>query len=218
MALSKIQSESINLADTFAFTGTVSGAGDPSLVHLQTTTLSSGAATVSFGNTLFTSTYSSYYLNAVYHFDTDNVKTYAVFLEADGTTEINGSSDYKYKNTAAMGSYATSTYAFMFFAQNVGSANNHMESGVHLQAYIHTLIAGADAGNTGASIRPDVMSFYSYANTSSAVDSRQMGARLRLINGNTPVVGTHAIGGLKLYPHTSANFISGSKFSLYGVK
>jgi len=27
MALSKIQSESINLADTFAFTGTVSGAG-----------------------------------------------------------------------------------------------------------------------------------------------------------------------------------------------
>ena len=27
MAISKIQSESMNLADTFAFTGTVSGAG-----------------------------------------------------------------------------------------------------------------------------------------------------------------------------------------------
>lgn len=218
MALSKIQAESLNLADSYAFTGTVSGAGDSSLVHLQTTTLSSSAATVSFGNTLFTSTYSSYYLNAVYHFDTDSVKTYAVFLEADGTTEINGSGDYKYKNTAAMGSYATSNYAFMFFAQNAGSANNHMESGVHLQAYIHTLIAGADAGNTGASIRPDVMTFYSYGTVSNGMDSRQMGARLRLVNGSTPVVGTHAIGGLKLYPHISANFISGSKFSLYGVR
>ena len=28
MAISKIQSESINLADTFAFTGTVTGAGE----------------------------------------------------------------------------------------------------------------------------------------------------------------------------------------------
>jgi hypothetical protein len=32
MALSKIQSESMNLADTFAFTGTVSGAGNMSLI------------------------------------------------------------------------------------------------------------------------------------------------------------------------------------------
>ena len=31
MAIDKIQSESINLADTFAFTGTVTGAGDSSL-------------------------------------------------------------------------------------------------------------------------------------------------------------------------------------------
>ena len=32
MALSKIQAESMNLADTFAFTGTVSGAGDPAKI------------------------------------------------------------------------------------------------------------------------------------------------------------------------------------------
>jgi len=38
MALSKIQSESINLADTFAFTGTVSGAGAMQLVSSSTAT------------------------------------------------------------------------------------------------------------------------------------------------------------------------------------
>tara|TARA_B100000989_G_scaffold220664_1_gene168434 strand:+ start:2291 stop:2917 length:627 start_codon:yes stop_codon:yes gene_type:complete len=38
MALSKIQSESINLADTFAFTGTVSGAGDMQKVSSSTAT------------------------------------------------------------------------------------------------------------------------------------------------------------------------------------
>jgi len=38
MALSKIQAESMNLADTYAFTGTVSGAGEANdYVHLSTT-------------------------------------------------------------------------------------------------------------------------------------------------------------------------------------
>lgn len=43
MALSKIQSESLNLADDFAFTGTVTGAGKDWTKTAQTTT--SGAAT-----------------------------------------------------------------------------------------------------------------------------------------------------------------------------
>jgi len=37
MALSKIQAESMNLADTYAFTGTVSGASDVKLISTQTT-------------------------------------------------------------------------------------------------------------------------------------------------------------------------------------
>ena len=49
MALSKIQSESINLADNFAFTGTVTGAGSEGLVHLETQT-GTGVASVKFGN------------------------------------------------------------------------------------------------------------------------------------------------------------------------
>jgi len=49
MALSKIQSESMNLADTFAFTGTVTGAGG--LVHLQTTE-ATGSASITFNSSV----------------------------------------------------------------------------------------------------------------------------------------------------------------------
>ena len=48
MALSKIQAESMNLADTFAFTGTVSGAGK--ILQIQTGTKSGSNATDSSGS------------------------------------------------------------------------------------------------------------------------------------------------------------------------
>ena len=44
MSLSKIQSESINLADNFAFTGTVSGAGGGKVLQLQHSVLSTAAS------------------------------------------------------------------------------------------------------------------------------------------------------------------------------
>lgn len=47
MAIDKIQAEGINLADTFAFTGTVTGAGG--LILVTDTTISNGATSVIFG-------------------------------------------------------------------------------------------------------------------------------------------------------------------------
>ena len=59
MALIKIKSESMNLADDYAFTGTVSGAGDPSLVRLGGGEASGvNVGDVSFD--LFSSTYQMY--------------------------------------------------------------------------------------------------------------------------------------------------------------
>jgi hypothetical protein len=58
MALSKIQAESMNLADTYAFTGTVSGASD--LVKLSTVTISGTDTTNIDFNNLFTSDYDIY--------------------------------------------------------------------------------------------------------------------------------------------------------------
>jgi len=63
MAISKIQAESMNLADTYAFSGTVSGAGDPSyFVKLASTTVSSSTALVAFNNSIITSAYDNYYI------------------------------------------------------------------------------------------------------------------------------------------------------------
>jgi len=49
VALSKIQAESMNLADTYAFTGSVSGAGDANdMVLLQATTITSNVSSVEY--------------------------------------------------------------------------------------------------------------------------------------------------------------------------
>lgn len=61
MALSKIQAESMNLADTYAFTGTTSGIGDMRLIH--TTTVSSGVGEVTIDG-YFSSSFKNYKLIA----------------------------------------------------------------------------------------------------------------------------------------------------------
>ena len=61
MALSKIQSESINLADTFAFTGTVSGV-DGGLVKIYTQSGASAVSSIDITDTYINSTYDTYYI------------------------------------------------------------------------------------------------------------------------------------------------------------
>tara|TARA_R100000278_G_C5435078_1_gene151624 strand:+ start:58 stop:684 length:627 start_codon:yes stop_codon:yes gene_type:complete len=78
MAIDKIQAESMNLADTYAFTGTVTGAGTNGRMNLlATTTVSSAVADVTFGSSYITSTYRAYFLEV---FDTqpssDNVQPF----------------------------------------------------------------------------------------------------------------------------------------------
>ena len=70
MALSKIQAESMNLADTYAFSGTVSGAGDPSkFVKIHEEIVSSSVTHVAFTSTYITDTYHTYivYIDGVLH-------------------------------------------------------------------------------------------------------------------------------------------------------
>tara|TARA_B100001057_G_scaffold105083_1_gene102587 strand:- start:3074 stop:3622 length:549 start_codon:yes stop_codon:yes gene_type:complete len=53
MALSKIQAESMNLADTFAFTGTVSGAGETSIAFKVRRRNNAGSQTQLSGSDIF---------------------------------------------------------------------------------------------------------------------------------------------------------------------
>lgn len=91
MALSKIQSESVNLADNFAFTGTVSGAGNMISV-------ASGSSTTNAGSLEIGLNYSSYE-----HFllvlnlkgtSTSSSQNLDVRWKRDGQSYDTGSSDY----------------------------------------------------------------------------------------------------------------------------
>jgi hypothetical protein len=77
MALSKIQAESMNLADTYAFSGTVSGTPDTSdMKLLLSATISSAIGEYDISSTYINSTYDTYYLDASFHPVTDSKLLY----------------------------------------------------------------------------------------------------------------------------------------------
>ena len=69
MALSKIQADSMNLADTYAFSGTVSGTGYTKLLD-QSISTSDGTFVVN--NTYINSTYDRYHIFYEVHTCTEN--------------------------------------------------------------------------------------------------------------------------------------------------
>lgn len=107
MALSKIQSESINLADDYAFTGTITGAGGGKVLkvqHYESNTAISSSAAIPHDNTTptstegvqimtasFTSTSSSsdvFFFITVYGNENTNVGDNITYTLFDGTTFI----------------------------------------------------------------------------------------------------------------------------------
>ena len=80
MALTKVQAEGVNLADTFAFTGTVSGSG---MNLLLSNTISSAVAQYDISSTYINSTYDSYIIYATLLPASDNV-----FLKSRGNFDL----------------------------------------------------------------------------------------------------------------------------------
>ena len=85
MALSKIQAESMNLADNFAFTGTVSGASADNLIKITETNVTSDVSYVTFED-VFSSTYRNYkcYVLGVQPNSTGNAYGCSIQIKADG--------------------------------------------------------------------------------------------------------------------------------------
>lgn len=81
MALTKVQADGINLADTFSFTGTVTGT--QGLVKLSTTTVSSAVASVDL--TGMSSTYDFYQCHFTLTAATDNVNVFVRFIDSGGS-------------------------------------------------------------------------------------------------------------------------------------
>ena len=93
MALSKIQAESMILADNFAFTGTVSGTNDTQLlISISRSESSSAVSQVLFDN--LSTDYDTFVFYITYmHPATDNVQPRVRFLNSSGS-QISGSGNY----------------------------------------------------------------------------------------------------------------------------
>ncbi|MDC3283355.1 hypothetical protein OAV41_02145 [Planctomycetota bacterium] len=150
MALSKIQSESMNLADSYAFTGTITGAGGGNLIHLTTTTVTA-AESVAYID--FTSMDSTVYTDYLIRFRglpaVDNGFLNYYFLDSSGST-ITGTNYYQ---------YGTTLYAYGRIANGgVGSVGTD-EIGFYCTSYVNI-----KTSSTNTDIAPCVHSHFGYTN------------------------------------------------------
>jgi len=83
MPLTKTQAEGINLADTFAFTGTVSGAGD-----MQLLATSSSTSTVTEVDITLPSGYDNYYLHIIAKGDQSSSTNFQLQDKMDGDSSF----------------------------------------------------------------------------------------------------------------------------------
>jgi len=125
MALTKVGASGVNLADTFAFTGTVSGVGG--LRHTQTVNVTTAVATVDIDN--LSTDFDTFYISFDVHPATDNVGLLARFLDTSGNS-MNSASDYgvgvNYMDSATNQVSSNGRASMAFDASEIG--NNSYES------------------------------------------------------------------------------------------
>ena len=91
MALSKIQAESMNLADTYAFTGTVSGAGEANdMKLLSSVDASSGTSAVIFNSSVVdSSTYKHFYIIGHRIYGSSNAVNFELSVSSNNGSSFN---------------------------------------------------------------------------------------------------------------------------------
>lgn len=209
MPLSKIQAESMNLADTYAFTGTVSGAGQ--MVKISTTTASDVSA-VEFTELSTASTYSHYkiILDNVTA-STDNAAIfYAQFGTGGASPTYYTSSNYQsvgvssYAGVASMGQHQAYNVAQMNLGYSTSSGYAFPGNTFEYLSGTINLFRFADANH-----QPSIV-FQFHAPVSGNVEQSMA--------GSGSVVQSASFGNataFKLY--CSTGNINGT-FTLYGVK
>ena len=198
MALSKIQAESMNLADTYAFSGTVTGAGDPSLVKIHEENITSSVTHVAFTSTHITDTYHTYiiYMDGVLN-ASDNAGLRTLVSSDNGSSFVTcrGSSDHLLS----------------------GSGNSHGASGA--VAY-HTISDAAEDAADG-----DLNGSCTYYNLRSSTHHKSSHSEVGVKHSN-PIYhmkydgyGVHLtdskVNYIKIY---GASNLTAGRFKLYGIK
>lgn len=201
MPFNKIIAESMDLTDTYAFTGTVSGAGDVSnLVQVAKTTLS---GTATGWNSIFTSSYDNYLLQF------DNVGSSStgaqVFLKF--YNETGATSDNVYRGSTnildSSGTSRTQTYQNAYPQLTSNMDGNSTGTGCNLSLYIYQ------------PLNATVMTQYSYIGSYGRTDGN-MGYILG--GGGTTDYATREHTGLYIYLTGGGSFAGRSQLTLYGIK
>lgn len=201
MALSKIQAESMNLADTYAFSGTVTGAGDPSnFVKLSTQTASDSTGII-FDSSLITDTYDNYLLIGSRISPATNATHPLLFYSIDNGSNFN-----------------LSVSSMRAYGRLQGLANSGEQE--------NTTTSSQRIGSSSSSTAVETCQFYTYfqgfrSNTQKSTHGVYTGTH----SGGTSdgyswrhaarIVATSPINYVK-FDFSSGNF--DGNFSLYGIK
>jgi len=196
MTRSLIQGESVNLADTFAFTGTVSGT-DKGMTLLLDATISSAVSEYDISSTYINSTYDAYYLDAAFHPVTDDVVCYMrPFVSGSVVTSGIAYSTYGIEHGLI---YGDSGAYIRLHRSGIGNADGEsITISGHLQNINSTTIPFTFSG----------------LNNSVKTDGQHEGS---IVTGQL-VVGSRAsvVNGIRLY-FSSGNIESGT-VKLYGLR
>jgi hypothetical protein len=205
MALSKIQAESMNLADTYAFTGTVSGASD--MVKIATTTVTTDVSSVDFEN--LSTDYNNFCVHIAEPIPSSNNNGLVLRFKLNGSYQ-SGSDSYTnsrqriYQSGGASWTDSANgflnTYGGLHLGQN-SSGNGYVESGANIIVWFHNV--HSSLGHSYNAI--------SWGTTDSQNSSaNQISATYVGSNRLNP------IQGIRFF-YNSGNVASG-RFTLYGVK
>ena len=197
MALTKVQADGINLADTFAFTGTVSGSG---LNLLLNATISSAVSEYDISSTYINSTYDAYWLQASLLPATDGTNAYGrVFVGG----AVQTGNIYGYETAARDASAYTGSNATSIFQFNAGdTCGNATGEGVHVQLLMQ---------NVNSTTRPfTIEGGSSNYTTSGNHKSNGIGGTLIVANAS------NVVNGFRLF-FNSGNIASGT-VQLYGLR
>jgi len=154
MPFNKIQSEGLDLTDNYAFTGTITGAGDTSnMVQVSSVTLSGSAYA---HNSIFTSSYDTYFVTLdQIGFNTGDNHMHFKFYNDTGATSDNVYRGYTYRKTGAGDSSQSyhNAYPFLSISQNptanIGLSgfiyvNNPVTTGVDTTYWYQTSFRNTD--------------------------------------------------------------------------
>lgn len=206
MALSKIQAESMNLADTYAFTGTVSGT--PETRVLIKTITPSNAASVEFidgsSGVVFDNTYSRYEFTIDTAIPATNQTYMDMKLSADGGSNYQGDSGYNLVSWRYYSNGSSTGTQVQYFNDFAGNADQQISVST-LQGGVHGFVT---VSNVGATARTTFKSqYYAFGANSYYIHTETVGA----VESSSI-----AVNAVK-FNFRSGNITSGT-FKLFGVK